>query len=293
MNRRSSKKTSTTKPNKENKSTLIDKFKKNSELITIIAGVSALFYPIINYIYEYIYKARSEEFYNVPREYFNISINSRILYIGSILFMLVCLFVPSILKKREIKNGTANRGTFVYSFSLSVIFGIELGILNSYNLIEIMKATNTRNMFFELCNTWIDEHAYFVVIFIIIMGSIALTGMTLSNEISNIKWRCAKKIISIVFGFALMINILLLVYGTLFKIGTSVEDITKYEVVVNQEEEFIVLSKIDEYVLVVPYTVDKDNKYIFYTGTYRLIEKEKCVYSYIDTIVTPTIVNGK
>ncbi|GEM_PF-740707 len=270
---------------KISKMTLGDMFKKYSEKIKIIAGVLTVLYPIINYVYELVFQAKCEEFYRIPGKYFSANINRRILYLGLIILLIALFLFPSLLRNYEKKHGKATTSSLVYSIVLSIILGLEMGIVNLYNLIEIMKATNTKNKFFAYFNNWLDSHAKIVLFVILIMGSISLLGIVLVNEI-KILW--LKKITTVIFAVSFTISGLLIVYGTFFKLGTSIEDKTKYEFITEQGKDYVVLAEYDDYVLAVEYILDK-GKYTFDTHQYLFFEKFECVYSYIDTKSTPDI----
>ena len=88
-----------------------------------------------------------------------------------------------------------------------------------------------------------------------------------------------------------VINYLLFLCGIKIKMGTTIEDKTKYEIVINMKTKYVVLSEENEKVLVVEYC-EKDGKYVFNTKKYLFLNKYDCEFSYIDTGVSPKIENA-
>lgn len=80
-----------------------------------------------------------------------------------------------------------------------------------------------------------------------------------------------------------------MIYGTIFKLGISVEDKTKYEVVTIDEEDYVVLSEHDDKILVVLYEVKENGEYIFDTSKYWFYEKYQGIHRYINLKYCPEI----
>lgn len=274
---------------KETKISVGEFFKKYSEIIKIVAGILVALYPIANYIYEFIYQVKCEEFYGIPGIYFSTSINSRLLYLGLIVLLIILFLLPSFLRNYEKSQGKTTATSFLYYIFLSVVLGLEMGLINLQNLIEIMQVTDKQNIIFTYCNNWINNHAYLVAFIIIIMGSFSLLGIVLVTEIKN-KW--IKRIISLISIISLVISGMLILYGTIFKLGTSIEDKTKYEIVTNQNEKYVVLLEEEDKVLVVKYSNEK-GEYIFDTNQYLFLNKYDCEFSYVDTLIKPVVNNDK
>lgn len=91
-----------------------------------------------------------------------------------------------------------------------------------------------------------------------------------------------------ILWISLAFNIFLLIYGTIFKFYSSIKDNTKYEFV-TYDNEYVVLSRYDNKLLVVPYEVDDDGRYIFKTNQYQFKEPYDTIYKYIDIGDSPQI----
>lgn len=274
---------------KETKISIGELFIKYSEIIKIVAGIVIALYPIANYIYEFLYQVNCENFYGIPGKYFSASINSHLLYLGLIVLLIIIFLLPTFLRNYEKSQGRTTTTSFLYHIFLSVILGVEMGLINLQNLIEIMQVTDRQNIIFTYCNNWINNHAYLVAFIIIIMGSFSLLGIVLVTEIKN---KLINIIIYTISTISLLISGMLFFYGTIFKLGTSIEDKTRYEIVTNQNEKYMVISEEEDKVLVIKYSIEQGG-YIFNTNQYLFLNKDDCVFSYVDTLKKPVIINDK
>lgn len=272
---------------KSSKMTIGEMFKKYSEIIKIIAGILIVLYPIANYVYEFMYQINCERFYGIPGKYFSANINSRLLYLALIILLIILFFLPSFLKNYEKKQGKDTMSSRLYYIFLSIVLGLEMGLINLQNLIQIMQVTNEKNVVFRYINNWIDRHAYLVLITVVIMGALSLLGIVLVPEIKR-KW--IKKVVTYISVISFFTSGILIFYGTFFKLGTSIEDKTKYEVITNQDKKYVVLTEKDDKILVVTYTV-VDGKYIFDTNQYAFLDRYECKFSYVNTGIKPNIEN--
>lgn len=98
-------------------------FKKYSESIKIFSAILIAIYPITNYIYEYIFQVKCENFYGIPGKYFSANINSRLLYLCFILLSLLTFLSPSVLRNYGKKQGKVTTLSFLYYILLSLLLG--------------------------------------------------------------------------------------------------------------------------------------------------------------------------
>lgn len=287
MTRRKKRKEKQNTNSEEPKLTAGEIFKKYSEIIKIIAGILIVLYPIANYVYEFMYQINCERFYGIPGKYFSANINSRLLYLALIILLIILFFLPSFLRNYEKRQEKDTMSSRLYYIFLSIVLGLEMGLINLQNLIQIMQVTNDQNVVFRYINNWIDRHAYLVLITVVIMGALSLLGIVLVPEIKR-KW--IKKVVTYISVISFAASGILIFYGTVFKLGTSIEDKTKYEVVTNQDKKYVVLTEEDDKILVVEYAV-VDGKYIFDTNQYAFLDRYECKFSYINTGIKPNIDN--
>ena len=109
--------------------------------------------------------------------------------------------------------------------------------------------------------------------------------------VTLMKRKLIKIIFTVILCISFFVNFILFLCGINIKIGTTIEDKTKYEIVTNMEIQYVVLSEENEKVLVVEYYV-KDGKYVFNTKKYLFLNKYDCEFSYINTGVSPKIENA-
>lgn len=262
----------------------------HKELITIIFGLCVAVYPIINTIYKIMYQIECENFYGIPGKYFDSNIDIRLLYLFIIVIFLLMGTMPTWLKKYYEKRGELTKGTLTLTIFYAVIIGLALGFINVYNLIEIMKQTYRTHEIFGVVNNWLNSHAYFTIIVVLGFGSISTLGLTLMDCIANIKYVVAKNIVCVILAVSLIASLVVMFYGTIFKLSISIEDKSKYEFITYNEEEYVVLSSYNEKVLIVPFETD-DNKeqYTFKTSQYSFISQDRGVYKYKEIKNRPII----
>lgn len=258
-------------------------FKKYSESIKIFSAILIAIYPITNYIYEYIFQVKCENFYGIPGKYFSANINSRLLYLCFILLSLLTFLSPSVLRNYGKKQGKVTTLSFLYYILLSLLLGFLMGLINLQNLIEIMRVTNEQNIFFSYCNNWINRHAYFVIFTIIIICSFSIFGFIIIAEIKN---KLVKETIAWIGIITYVISFSIILYGTVFKLSTSIEDKIRYEIITNKENKYVVLSEENDKILVVEYFIE-DGKYIFDANQYFFLYKYDCKFSYVDIKTKP------
>ncbi|MDR1773840.1 MAG: hypothetical protein LBR30_03070 [Clostridioides sp.] len=124
---------------------------------------------------------------------------------------------------------------------------------------------------------------------IILMPIITMVGINFLNSKIESVW---KKIVRPFFIFCFISTISIMVIGATLTLYKSVKDKTNYEFVTIENEHYVVLSHVEEKILIVPYKVDKVNKvekYTYYTGEYELKNIEDAIFEYRDIKSSPSI----
>ena len=274
---------------KQRKNSFVNYIISKKEIITIMIGLCATLYPIVNTVYKIMYQNECEKFYGIPGKYFDSDIDNRLLYLLCIIILLFMGIMPILLKKYYEKKDKLTKGNLAEAIFLSVVIGIELGCINVYNLIEIMKQTYRTCEAFRKVNDWLDNHAYFTVTVVIVLGSISVLGLTLMEHLKNIKCNIVKNVVCIILSVSLIASLVVMVYGTIFKLSISIRDKSKYEFVMYNEEEYVVLSTYEEKILIIPYEIDEKEQYIFKTSQYSFINQDKGLYKYKDIKYSPIV----
>lgn len=273
---------------KEEKKSVVEYIVSHKEFITIILGVCASLYPIVNTVYKIIYQSECEKFYGIPGKYFDSNIDNRLLYLCCIIILLLISIVPAFMKKYYEKRDNLTKGYLVEAVFLSVVIGMEIGLFNVYNLIEIMKQTHKTNDFFRLINNWLDNNACVTITIVVVLGSISVLGITLIDKLRCIKWNWIKNVVCAILSISLVASVVVMLYGTMFKLSISIEDKTKYEFV-TYDDEYVILSSYDEKILIVPFEIDEKGQYIFKTDQYLFGEQYEGIYQYKDIKYCPRI----
>lgn len=281
------------KADKKSKISITEWLLAKREIIGGIAGGLAALYPIVNFMYNLSYQSECEGFYGIPGKYFHSTIDNRLLYLACILILIIICATPIIIRKYDEKKQIQTKGLTVYFSFVAAVVGMEIGLLNVYNLLEIMKQTHKTYGWIRSVNNFLDKNATITIIVVIVAGTIALLGITLMDKIRVIKWKWIKNITNVVFILSFVISLLLMIYGTIFKLSISIEDKTKYELVTIDEEEYVVLSEHDDKILVVLYEVKENGQYIFDTSRYWFYEKYQGTHRYINLKYCPEINNGE
>lgn len=279
----------------EKKKSIFEGLKKYSEYFTVVVGIVVALYSALNFYYSFQYKLSCEDFYGIPGEYFKPpevrnSINAKLIYFVCMLVIVGCFLIPYFSRKIEAKNGVKSRGVFLEILFFSTCIGASIGFINVDNLAEILKKSYKNGVFWGTINAIINYGTNFIILFVYFTGICTCVVITLLPEIRKMSEGRMKKIIEIFFVISFSVTFLLFVFGMFAIITTSIDDKTKYEVVTNKDVDLVVLSKFDEMVLVVPYSINKsDDTYLFDTTNYQLINILECKFSYINTNTPPKI----
>ena len=273
------------------KKSIVDFIVSNKEFITIILGVSASLYAVANTVYKIKYQSECEKFYGIPGKYFDSNIDNRLLYLCCIIILLLISIAPAFMKKYYEKRENLTKGYLMEAVFLSIVIGMEIGLFNVYNLIEIMKQTYKTNHVFGLINEWLDNHAYFTITIVVALGSVSVLGISLIDKVRNIKWNWIKNAVCFILSVSLVASILVMLYGTMFKLSISIEDKTKYEFVTYDDYEYVILSSYDKINLIVPFDIDENGQCILKTSQYLFSKQYEGIYQYRDIKYRPRIEN--
>jgi len=264
----------------------IEWLKKN---IPIIIGIFVPLYPIINTAYKIIYGSKCEKFYKLPGKYFDVNINNRLFYLGCIFIFLLFCIAPAFMNRWDKENGEVTKWNRVVNACVALVIGMLLGVFNLYNLLEIMQQIYKAKGGFQIINEMLNRYPYVTVVVVVALGIVSVLGVTLLDEIRSIKYGWLQNIIDVIVVVSFVISFLVMVYGTIFKISVSVEDQTKYEFIMYDETEYVILSTKDGCNLIVPFEIDKNGQYIFDTSKYMLKKTYDGIYQYKDIQTPPHI----
>lgn len=265
----------------------------HKEIFLSILGIATTLYPITNTIYKIVYKRSCEVFYGIPGKYFDSNIDTRLLYLGFILVAIFACVVPMLMKKNsQLKKSKGKKHIIEFELALLAIgIGLTLGLLNVFNLVDIIKQTYNVNRFTMLICVWMGNHAYFTVWTVSVCGVFSVLGITFADTLVKIKRKFVYTILCMIVTVALLGSILMMLVGTMIKLSISIEDKTRYEFVI-YDKEYVVLSSSGDKILVVPFQIDNNGGYIFNTKEYMFKDSYSGVYEYKNIERCPKIVKN-
>lgn len=251
-----------------------DIFKILDMPLSVTASLIAIV-PFIGWVFEAIYKPsyaqRCAMFYGIPEKYFKqVALNINLLnYLPVIVVLMIMLII---LQKKE--SGHLNDDleiilTAVYE-AIALIFIIAVN--DSYLLNIILRELDRRN-YVDFVSNHVKIIPYWILTFSVILGGAytAVFFIVLINQ--RLKWlKLIKKAIMI---FTLLIVIIYFCKN----LPIEPEKKSQYEVTFIQDgderDERVILADLGDQYLTVSYRLPKvGSAYEFYTGNYKLLNKE-------------------
>ncbi len=270
-----------------------DKGKKTKKLSSYkkiifgLAGILVSAYPIVNIVYNALYQIKSEALYGIPGKYFHDSVDNRLMYLGCIVILMGMCAIPVIIKKHDEKSLGQKKVSNAYVYFLSIVLGVPVGVLNVDNWLAIMKHVYKKNSWFGNIVSFLSKNTY-IMIFIIILGSMAVLGLTYNFQI--IKSHFLKEFFIKMFAIAFALSFTLTIGGVVCRLSINLEDQTKYELVVIDKQSYAVLAEDDEKILAVPSIETKDEDFVFDTRKYYFFDKYQGTYQYVYMKNPPQII---
>lgn len=270
-----------------------DKGKKTKKLSSYkkiifgLAGILVSAYPIVNIVYNALYQIKSEALYGIPGKYFHDSVDNRLMYLGCIVILMGMCAIPVIIKKHDEKSLGQKKVSNAYVYFLSIVLGVPVGVLNVDNWLAIMKHVYKKNSWFGNIVSFLSKNTY-IMIFIIILGSMAVLGLTYNFQI--IKSHFLKEFFIKMFAIAFALSFTLTIGGVVCRLSINLEDQTKYELVVIDKQSYAVLAEDDEKILAVPCIETKDEDFVFDTRKYYFFDKYQGTYQYVYMKNPPQII---
>lgn len=287
------KKKKTDKKKTDNEKNSILQEKNIVQIIGAVCGILPILYWIVDKGYNIGYQNKCEKFYHLSAKYFQPvewDLPHNLLYLlGVAVLLLMCIY-PYRFNKFCEKNGQQTKGNLFYIYSVSICLGLEIGILNVYNLQTIMDEIYKVAKIFSWINEWIIENGNVIIGIIMACSVVTLIGSVLMGKIKYIKNQKIRKIIKIVYAWALGISILIMFYGVYARLNFSISDKTEYEVVKVQGKEYFVITEVNDHELIAEYVIDKNGVYNIVTDYYKFIDKNSGdSYQYIQLKSSPKV----
>lgn len=255
-------------------------FSEFSKKLGIIVSVLPLLYAISNYLFNYSYQEKCNEFYHIPGEHFTTSINKSIVCaIG----LALLYFAPIVWKK--LSNGKMNGWLYiVVKLILTICFGVVIGLINTVYLIELFAYGKSQFSvsLFNLCN----NHQLLVAIVAMVLSSTVIYCMLFDWLWEKIASKKSKEVLATILSAFFVLSFALSCWGVFRTQYPDPFQKTSYEIVEYDENTYFVLSENQGKLLIVPYEIDS-GKYKLSTSHYRIVDEEKCIYSTIELEEVP------
>lgn len=265
----------------EERKTLVHTFfSKTDNLIKTITLVTSL-YTFVSIILNMMYKYDCEGFYNIPSKYFNTGYSNKIIILVCLLLLFTTPIIGFCGKQYLIKDGATKFEVIILTTVFSIYLSLCMGLLNIYNLKFIIETVEDSIRIPSAVANIINKCANEIVWSVIILGMLSVVGIVLFDNIGKIKRKTLRIIVQFISWVPIIFTVILFAYGIVFKMASSVEDLKKYEIISYSDSQYIVLSNCDDKALVVPFDVDEDGQYIFYTSEYKFVDKYEGNFEYI------------
>lgn len=127
-------------------------------------------------------------------------------------------------------------------------------------------------------NVIIDVAIMMVMVIVFICGTISV--FVIFGKKHKYKKLCA---------VVVFVTVMVMIIGILHEINPLNKEKTAYEFIKIKNEEYVILSKVDDKVLVVPFEFDQGGKYHLLTSQHSFKNKYEGTYYYIDLNQYPII----
>ena len=198
---------------------------------------------------------------------------------------LMCLYG----KRYIIKSGATKFEVKAYTLIVTIFAGLCMGLLNIYDLIFITEIPEKIFKLTEAGSKFINRHSNGIVWTTMILGMLSVVGVILFDDIWKIKKKSFRAAIQWISLIPILFTTILFSAGIYFKMSSGVEELRKYEIICDNNNQYVVLSNCDDKALVAPFNVDENGQYVFYTSEYQFIDKYKGDFKYIVLNYKPII----
>ena len=268
------------------KSGIVAFFSKLDNIIKLITLVTSLC-AALNLISNQIYKLNCQGFYNIPLKYFSVDIDEKIIVIFYTSILLSTMFFPYIEKKYLIRDGAKKATVIVGALFTAIFASLVICCLNIINLSIIIDKMERNSTNYN--KNFIFNNMNYIIITILILGVIGVIGIVFFDNICNIKNKVWGIIVAIVATMGIIVNFGLSFYSVFSQLTLDISDKSRYEMITNGCNEYIVLSYYNDKALVVNFKIDDGEYYTFYTSQYNFIDRYDGTYKCISLKHKPII----
>lgn len=279
---------------------IIKKLRKITNIINLqniasIVAICASLYYVFNLIYTTFYKMECENFYKIPNRYFSsdifLKMIASLILTGIYIIPLMYCHNKSLYLLTETSQIVI---LFIFldlsSYIVNVSYLSEIIII--YNFQYLVKLLN--NNWFYLIILLINSLPYFLMYLYLKSKCKYIIDINIDvtdDDMNNLKKK--RTFLNRCYVISLVIYFLIFIFEIIFPFISPIENKRKYEFVTTNDVDYVVLSHVDDKILICEY--DEDNgKYEFFTSNYKLIDESGDMnYSYTVIDDKPTITTDK
>lgn len=246
----------------------VKKYIKESEFLSKLIVIIPSVYAAIYFVQNLIYKINCENLYGIPANYFRYNSDHNIIVILDLIFVIGMFFYAYFLDK--------DKKQLKMDYITDWLYKLGTGLLTAIVCSAI---------YFEMVEKLIMKNNIFIDIIILILFIVIFICGTASIFVVFGKKHKYVKICAFIVAVPLMVTI----FGIVHELNPLNKEKTAYEFVKIEDEEYAVLSKVDDKILIVPFEYDQLGKCHIKTAEYSFKNKYEGTYYYKDFKYYPII----
>lgn len=256
----------------------VEKFIKKigEKKIACIASITAILtfcYNLFQGVYNaFIYQMHCEIFYGIPKLYFNSNLSEKLYWIFLIFVIIAICLVPLIIKKYCLISSK------FFNSILRIGFIFLCGIFLYKVILEFLNMIISNNNFIpEEIGTFITSYKSLVNLLLLLF---CLAIVRFFDDIDGCgKKMKSKKFVCFIFFLSFGTCLYITIMGTISQSTSTIEQKTKYEFIMIDDKEYVILSEYNGKYLVTSFEKN-NNEYIFNTNQYKFINMDQGLISY-------------
>lgn len=232
-------------------------------------------YAILKYMYDFRYGQQCKAFYHIPAKYFSKSVNSSILYIALIVFLVV---IPFLLKWCITKVG-GEKSAVVCSDSFALFVGVGLG---SFNIQGLTRKIESDNFFlWHSIGRLASKNMGLYLAVIMVCAIITMIGLLRVSYTKKVKNKMRFSIFGVILAVSFVITMVAFIGSTAYALCFDPANKTAYEIADYEKGKYAVLSEYNGKLLVVPAAI-KGDELVLDTTWYFFVDSSECKFFAMD-----------
>lgn len=246
----------------------VEKYIRESNILLKVIGIISGLCSACYFIQNILFKINCEKLYGIPASYFSYNADHNIIVIIDLIFVIGMFFYAYFLEN----DSKQLKGVYIADW----LYKLGTGFVIGYFCVCI---------YYNMIKKYVIESNAIIDILIVISFFIVFLCGTASIFIA-----LGKKIKMLFFSvFVIAVTLMVITCGVINELNLLNKEKTAYEFVKIEDEEFAILSKVDDKILVVPFEYDQTGKCHIKTSQYTFKNKYEGTYYYVDFNYYPII----